>query len=97
MAGEPGALGQLAREFDEMAETLEKRQVEMDRATEDLRKSEARKGAILEGALDCVITMDAAGRVVEFNPAAEKTFGYRREEVVGRLLKRARSDRQARG
>jgi len=86
MAGEPGALGQLAREFDEMAETLEKRQVEMDRATEDLRKSEARKGAILEGALDCVITMDEAGHVVEFNPAAEKTFGYRREQAVGRRV-----------
>jgi diguanylate cyclase (GGDEF)-like protein/PAS domain S-box-containing protein len=86
MAGEPGALGQLAREFDEMAETLEKRQEEMDRATQELRKSEARKGAILEGALDCVITMDGAGRIVEFNPAAERTFGYAREQAVGRLV-----------
>ena len=86
LAGEPGALGQLAREFDEMAETLEKRQEEMDRATAELRQSEARKGAILEGALDCVITMDGAGRIVEFNPAAEKTFGYTREEAGGRLV-----------
>jgi diguanylate cyclase (GGDEF)-like protein/PAS domain S-box-containing protein len=86
MSGEPGALGQLAREFDEMAETLEKRQEEMDRATQELRKSEARKGAILEGALDCVITMDGEGRVVEFNPAAEKTFGYAREQAMGRLV-----------
>jgi diguanylate cyclase (GGDEF)-like protein/PAS domain S-box-containing protein len=58
----------------------------MDRAAEELRKSEARKGAILEGALDCVITMDDAGHIVEFNPAAEKTFGYTREQAVGRVV-----------
>ena len=29
---------------------------------------------ILENALDCIITMDADGRVLEFNPAAEGVF-----------------------
>jgi PAS domain S-box-containing protein len=42
--------------------------------------------AYLEAALDCVIMADASGRVVEFNPAAERTFGYTREEAVGRTL-----------
>ncbi|HYE03350.1 MAG TPA: PAS domain S-box protein [Phycisphaerales bacterium] len=51
-----------------------------------LRSSERRKRAILDSALDCVITMDQQGRVVEFNPAAERTFGYRREEAVGRTV-----------
>jgi PAS domain S-box-containing protein len=51
---------------------------------EALRESEARKSAVVEAALDCVIGIDNAGRIVEFNPAAEKTFGYRREDVVGR-------------
>ena len=32
--------------------------------------------AYFEAALDCVIIADASGRVVEFNPAAERTFGY---------------------
>src|SRR2546428_9536775 len=41
---------------------------------------------ILENALDCIITMDAKGRVVEFNPAAERTFGYSRAEAVGQEL-----------
>ena len=41
---------------------------------------------ILENALDCIITMDAKGRVVEFNPAAERVFGYTREEAVGAEL-----------
>ena len=51
-----------------------------------LRESEARKTAILESALDCVITIDHDGRVVEFNPAAERTFGYARAEAVGREM-----------
>jgi PAS domain S-box-containing protein len=51
-----------------------------------LERSEARKAAIVESALDCVITMDAEGRVVEFNPAAERTFGYCQSDVVGRPL-----------
>ena len=55
-------------------------------ADRELRASEARKSAILETALDCVITMDHEGKVVEFNPAAEKTFGYSRAEVVGQVL-----------
>src|ERR1051326_1622032 len=42
--------------------------------------------AILECALDCIITMDANGHVVEFNPAAERVFGFRREEAVGKEL-----------
>ena len=42
--------------------------------------------AILDSALDCIITMDASGRVVEFNPAAERVFGYTREQVVGKEL-----------
>jgi len=46
----------------------------------------ARASAILEAALDCIITMNSEGRVVEFNPAAERTFGYRRAEVIGRAL-----------
>jgi diguanylate cyclase (GGDEF)-like protein/PAS domain S-box-containing protein len=51
-----------------------------------LRASELRKSAIFESALDCIVTMDAQGRAIEFNPAAEKTFGYAREEVLGKEL-----------
>ena len=59
---------------------------EQRRAEQELRASEARKSAILETALDCIITMDHEGNVVEFNPAAERTFGYRREQVIGQEL-----------
>jgi PAS domain S-box-containing protein len=55
-------------------------------AEKEVRDSAARKAAVLETALDCIITMDHEGKVVEFNPAAEKTFGYGRAEVAGREL-----------
>ncbi|MEM1179883.1 MAG: PAS domain S-box protein [Acidobacteriota bacterium] len=53
---------------------------------EQLRESEARKSAMLETALDCIITIDHRGRILEFNPAAEATFGHRREDVLGKRM-----------
>jgi PAS domain S-box-containing protein len=41
---------------------------------------------ILDTALDCIITMGADGRVLEFNPAAECTFGFSRSEAIGKEL-----------
>ncbi|PYQ12619.1 MAG: hypothetical protein DMF80_16795 [Acidobacteria bacterium] len=52
----------------------------------ELRASEARKAAILDTALDAVITMDAEGRIVEFNRAAEEMFGCDRAAVTGRTV-----------
>ena len=53
---------------------------------EEIRRSEARKSAILESALDAIITIDHEGNIVEFNPAAEKMFGWTRFEALGKPL-----------
>src|ERR1700682_3076885 len=42
--------------------------------------------ALLDSALDGIISMDASGRVIEFNPAAERIFGYTRDQAVGQEL-----------
>src|SRR5205807_2081449 len=42
--------------------------------------------AVVAAAPDCVIVIEATGRVVEFNPAAEALLGYSREHAVGREL-----------
>jgi two-component system cell cycle sensor histidine kinase/response regulator CckA len=60
--------------------------VERKRAEERLRRGEARTSAILEAALDCVITIDEEGKITEFNPAAARMFGYDRGEVIGKEL-----------
>jgi PAS domain S-box-containing protein len=49
-------------------------------------EEDARARAILEAAHDCIITVDREGLIVEFNPAAERTFGYSRQEVLGRPM-----------
>jgi PAS domain S-box-containing protein len=51
-----------------------------------LRRSEARKAAILESALDAIISIDHEGKVQEWNPAAERMFGYRRAAALGRSM-----------
>jgi PAS domain S-box-containing protein len=60
--------------------------IQQKRAETVIHESEVRKGAILEMALDAIITIDQVGRVIEWNPAAEQMFGYRRAEVIGREL-----------
>ena len=59
---------------------------ERKRAEDALRESEARKSAILETALDAILSIDHEGRVHEWNPAAEKIFGYSRTEALGRKM-----------
>jgi PAS domain S-box-containing protein len=53
-----------------------------------LRDSESRKAAILESALDSIITIDHTGRILEVNAAAERTFGFTREEMIGQEMAR---------
>jgi len=43
-------------------------------------------GGVFAAALDAVVVMDHEGRITDFNPAAERTFGHGRDDVVGREL-----------
>ncbi|MEM7120743.1 MAG: PAS domain S-box protein [Pseudomonadota bacterium] len=51
-----------------------------------LRDSEMLKGSVLESALDAIISIDELGTVLEFNPAAERTFGFTRDQAIGQSL-----------
>jgi diguanylate cyclase (GGDEF)-like protein/PAS domain S-box-containing protein len=52
----------------------------------DERLFEGVTRSILDSALDCIVVMGTDGLVVDWNPAAEQTFGYSRDEAVGREL-----------
>jgi diguanylate cyclase (GGDEF)-like protein/PAS domain S-box-containing protein len=47
-------------------------------------RSRIRRAGMLDAALDCIISIDHVGQIIEFNPAAERTFGYSKAEVIGR-------------
>jgi diguanylate cyclase (GGDEF)-like protein/PAS domain S-box-containing protein len=54
------------------------------KAAEALRVSEQRTRAVLDTAVDGIMTIDGEGRIDSFNRAAESMFGYSAEEVLGR-------------
>jgi diguanylate cyclase (GGDEF)-like protein/PAS domain S-box-containing protein len=53
---------------------------------DQLQAAVQRQGAVIETAPDGVIAIDSRGRVLEFNPAAERMFGYPRDDAIGREL-----------
>ncbi len=65
-----------------IAEDITKRR----QSEEALRESEARKSAIMQSALDAIVTIDHKGRITDFNPAAEKMFGVVGRKVLGREM-----------
>jgi two-component system sensor kinase FixL len=61
-----------------------RRLADQQRAETELRDRQARMRAILETAMDGIITIDSRGHIESFNPAAERMFGYSAAEVLGR-------------
>jgi len=55
-------------------------------AQAELRHSQARKTAILNCALDAIITIDHEGKIQTWNRAAEQMFGYTRDQAVGKEM-----------
>lgn len=52
----------------------------------DLHESEARFRRVTDNALNAIIKADAEGNVNFWNPAAERIFGYKQEEILGRSV-----------
>jgi PAS domain S-box-containing protein len=79
---------------------LELQQVELETSNQELQETlliatkareaaehaRIRSAAVLAASLDCIITIDQRGYIVEFNPAAERTFGYTAAETIGKSL-----------
>jgi len=85
IAAERAARLQSVSEAELRGQADREREVAEARASA-LAVSEARQRAILEAALDAVISMDQYARVTYVNSAFERTFGYRAEDVIGRDL-----------
>jgi diguanylate cyclase (GGDEF)-like protein/PAS domain S-box-containing protein len=60
--------------------------IESSRQVAELEDALARHRAVIQSSLDSVIAIDGSGRIVEFNAAAERTFGFSSEQALGREL-----------
>jgi PAS domain S-box-containing protein len=68
----------IEREIREAEDRRARRQVE-----QDLEASEKRFLAVVENAADAIVSVDAAGAVIQVNPAATTMFAYSAEELRG--------------
>ncbi|MFQ5741939.1 MAG: PAS domain S-box protein, partial [Acidobacteriota bacterium] len=53
---------------------------------EELETSRARLAGLINGVDEAIISIDEDNKIILFNAGAEKTFGYKAEEVIGRSL-----------
>jgi len=92
--GQGDEVGLLARSFASMARQVEESRASLSKAKEDLEQlvtkrtsslaqSEARQRTILDALADAVITIDDKGMIRSFNPAAERVFNYKADEIIG--------------
>lgn len=77
-------LGQMALAYDEMLDALETAVVRAQAAQTESQLLVERNRRILETAREAYVAVDDAGLIVDWNAEAERTFGWRREEVLGR-------------
>jgi len=70
--------------LQEYAQQLETKNRELEATAQSLRTSQAHNQAILETAIDGIVTIDERGCIQTFNPAAARLFGYTHDEVLGK-------------
>jgi ammonium transporter, Amt family len=67
-------VGVVAHQYNQVIAKVRSEILARDQAITNFRDSERRKSAILDSSMDCILTIDDNGKILEFNPAAERTF-----------------------
>lgn len=58
----------------------------IEHSPSEAHASEVIRRTMLQASLDAIIVIDEAGSIIEFNPAAEKMFGFPRSNILGKDL-----------
>lgn len=77
-------VGQIAHKYNQVISRVNVEINERDSAIGRYQASEERKSAILDSSMDCILSIDTEGRIIEFNPAAERTFGCLKKHIQGK-------------
>ena len=75
-------VGQIASQYNSVIQRVNDEIAKRDNAIENFKSSEKRKSAILDSSMDSILTIDFKGYIIEFNQAAERTFGYLKKQVT---------------
>ena len=65
---------------------MEQAEIDRRRTQESLREREARYRTALEEAADAVVSLDSDLNIIAWSAGAERTFGYSKEDILGRSL-----------
>jgi len=84
-------------EAEAAKQEIEEQIHQRERTEEALKESQEYAGVIIDNSLDMIIAVDREQRIIEFNKAAQKTFGYRPEEVLGKHINILFADSQQGG
>lgn len=74
-------VGQIAKQYNQVIDKVNQEINERDQALYWFKESEMRKSAILNASMDCIVTIDSVGKIIEYNPASERTFGMLKRQV----------------
>ncbi len=77
-------VGQIASKYNQVISKVNQEIDLRDAAIDQFQASEKRKSAILDSSMDCIVSIDRTGKIIEFNPAAERTFGCLKRQVYQR-------------
>jgi Amt family ammonium transporter len=76
-------VGQIAKKYNQVIDRVTREMTSRDNAIVQFKASEKRKISILESSMDCIISIDWQGLIIEFNPSAERTLGVLKKRVEG--------------
>jgi len=72
-------IGRLARGLNDTLDAIQATRLALERSEAELRRT-------IDSSIDCMISMDPQGLVLSWNPQAERSFGWTREEMLGQRL-----------
>jgi Amt family ammonium transporter len=76
-------VGQIASKYNQVIKRVSSEMTSRDDAIVQFKVSEKRKSSILDSSMDCIISIDSRGLILEFNPSAERILGVVKKQVKG--------------